>query len=77
MATQARASTPSITVTVAKRERARPRGAPALIATVLRHLLLIVLAFTFLLPLYWMASSALKDDSQVYTIPPVWIPRRP
>jgi len=75
MATQARASTPSITVTVAKRERARPRGAPALIATVLRHLLLIVLAFTFLLPLYWMASSALKDDSQVYTIPPVWIPR--
>ena len=75
MATQARASTPSITVTVAKRERARPRSAPALIGTVLRYLLLIVLALTFLLPFYWMASSALKNDSQVYTIPPVWIPR--
>ena len=75
MATQARASTPSITVTVAKRERARPRSGPALIATVLRYLLLIVLALTFLLPFYWMASSALKNDSQVYTIPPVWIPR--
>jgi len=75
MATQARASTPSITVTVAKRERAHPRSGPALIGTVLRYLLLIVLALTFLLPFYWMASSALKNDSQVYTIPPVWIPR--
>jgi len=75
MATQARASTPSITVTVAKRERARPRSGPALIGTVLRYLLLIILALTFLLPFYWMASSALKNDSQVYTIPPVWIPR--
>jgi ABC-type glycerol-3-phosphate transport system permease component len=75
MATQAQASTPSITVTVAKRERAHPRSGPALIATVLRYLLLIVLALTFLLPFYWMASSALKDDSQVYTVPPVWIPR--
>ena len=75
MATQARASTPSITVTVAKRERAHPRSGPALIATVLRYLLLIVLALTFLLPFYWMASSALKNDSQVYTVPPVWIPR--
>ena len=62
-------------MTVAKRERAHPRSGPALIATVLRYLLLIVLALTFLLPFYWMASSALKNDSQVYTVPPVWIPR--
>jgi len=40
-----------------------------------RHLVLIVLAVSFLLPFYWMASSALKNDSQVYTVPPVWIPR--
>ena len=27
-----------------------------------------------MLPLIWMATSAVKNDSQVYTIPPVWIP---
>ena len=26
------------------------------------------------MPFYWMATSAIKDDSQVYTIPPVLIP---
>ncbi len=40
-------------------------------------MLLFVLAFTFMLPFIWMATSALKTDSQVYTIPPVWIPIPP
>jgi multiple sugar transport system permease protein len=35
---------------------------------------LLVLGATYLLPLYWMMSSALKNDAQVYTVPPVWIP---
>lgn len=35
---------------------------------------LIFLAFTWLFPLYWMISTALKDDPQVYTVPPVWVP---
>jgi len=74
METQAQVSTTSTAVTLQKRERARPLSVPALISAILRHLLLIVLAFSFLLPFYWMASSALKDDSQVYTVPPVWIP---
>lgn len=74
METQAKVSTTSTAVTVQKRERARPLSVPALIGALLRHLLLIVLAFSFLLPFYWMASSALKNDSQVYTVPPVWIP---
>lgn len=41
---------------------------------VLKYFLLITLAASFMLPLYWMASSALKDDSQVFTVPPIWIP---
>jgi ABC-type glycerol-3-phosphate transport system permease component len=36
---------------------------------------LIVLAASYLLPLYWMFISALKDDPQVYTVPPILIPR--
>jgi ABC-type glycerol-3-phosphate transport system permease component len=38
------------------------------------YLVLIILGITWIFPLYWMASSALKDDNQVYTVPPVLIP---
>lgn len=41
---------------------------------IIKYLTLITLSITFVLPFYWMASSALKNDSQIYTIPPVWIP---
>lgn len=44
---------------------------------ILKYILLLILAFTFMLPFIWMATSALKTDSQVYTIPPVWIPIPP
>ena len=44
------------------------------LAGILKYVVLIVLAISFVLPFYWMAASALKDDSQVYTIPPVWLP---
>jgi len=40
----------------------------------LKYAILLVLGATYLLPFYWMASSALKDDPQVYTAPPIWIP---
>ena len=40
----------------------------------LKYGTLIVLAISFVLPLYWMASSAMKNDPQTYSIPPVWIP---
>ncbi|MCD6289292.1 MAG: carbohydrate ABC transporter permease [Anaerolineae bacterium] len=45
------------------------------IVEILKYFILITLAVSFLLPFFWMATSALKDDSQVYTFPPVWIPR--
>lgn len=46
----------------------------SIIVSLLKYLLLTTLAFSFILPLFWMASSAMKDDTQVYTVPPVWIP---
>src|SRR5262245_53296537 len=40
---------------------------------IIKYFILIVLAVSFLLPFYWMVSSAVKDDPQVYTVPPIWI----
>lgn len=49
-------------------------GFPGLSVEVIKYLVLITLSVTFMLPFYWMASSALKDDSQIYVIPPKWVP---
>jgi multiple sugar transport system permease protein len=46
-----------------------------LFVEVLKYTVLVVLAISFALPFYWMVISALKNDSQVYTVPPIWIPR--
>jgi multiple sugar transport system permease protein len=35
---------------------------------------LIIVALTFILPLYWMLSTALKGADQMFDIPPAWIP---
>jgi len=40
----------------------------------IKYTLLGVLGFSFILPLYWMVSSAVKNDSQVFSVPPVWLP---
>lgn len=55
------------------RETAR-RTATNRLALVGRYVILIALAASFLLPFYWMASSAMKDDSQIFVVPPRWIP---
>jgi multiple sugar transport system permease protein len=44
------------------------------LAEIAKYTLLIVLSITFLLPFYWMVSSAVKDDNQIYVVPPQWIP---
>jgi ABC-type glycerol-3-phosphate transport system permease component len=54
--------------------RVRKRSAAELMGEVARYAVLIVLALSFCLPFYWMVSSALKDDSQVYVVPPIWFP---
>ncbi|MFM7171903.1 MAG: carbohydrate ABC transporter permease [Caldilinea sp.] len=38
------------------------------------YTLLALLGITWIFPLYWMATSSLKDDPQIYTVPPVLIP---
>ncbi|MBN2470500.1 MAG: carbohydrate ABC transporter permease [Anaerolineae bacterium] len=44
---------------------------------VIGYLLLSVLALFFLIPLYWMFSTALKNQQQTFAIPPEWVPNPP
>ncbi len=38
------------------------------------YMTLILLGITWIFPLYWMVTSSLKDDPQIYTVPPALIP---
>src|SRR5262245_43490628 len=42
--------------------------------SILKYAVLITLTATMVFPFYWMFTSAIKDDNQVYTIPPVLVP---
>jgi len=44
------------------------------IVEALKYIVLISLSLSYAFPLFWMFTSALKNDSQIYTIPPVIIP---
>ena len=54
-------------------ERAR-LGLAGWLVEIVKYGILLALAASFLLPFYWMASSALKDDAQIYVVPPKWFP---
>ena len=59
-----------------KRYRARRpiRWMKKKLASLSTHTLLIVLSAIFLIPLFWMISTALKDRAQTWIFPPQWIP---
>ncbi|MCC6803221.1 MAG: carbohydrate ABC transporter permease [Anaerolineae bacterium] len=38
------------------------------------YALLIILSLVFLFPLFWMVTSGLKSDTQIFVWPPQWIP---
>jgi len=42
---------------------------------ILRYLVLILLTLIFILPVYWMASSALKGPQEIFSVPPTWVPK--
>jgi ABC-type glycerol-3-phosphate transport system permease component len=41
------------------------------------YTVLMVLAAIFMIPLYWMFSTALKSPQQTFAIPPEWVPAPP
>jgi multiple sugar transport system permease protein len=61
---------------VASKRKAQERSYKwgKILTEVIKYALLIPLAISFIFPIYWMFTSALKDDPQVYTIPPILIP---
>ncbi len=40
----------------------------------LKYFVVVFLAVSYAFPLYWMISSAMKDDPQIYRVPPVMVP---
>lgn len=44
------------------------------IGHIVTHIVLILVGLFFLLPFFWMLSTALKSDQQIFVNPPVWIP---
>ncbi len=55
-------------------ERVKTVRPSAVIWKVALYAALIILSFSFLLPLLWMLSTSLKDTEQTYHVPPIWIP---
>lgn len=45
-----------------------------IVREVVKYTLVIVISASFAFPLFWMVTSALKNDPQVYSVPPVIIP---
>ena len=52
----------------------RTRKLKRAIRQLLTHMLLVPMAVLFMLPYFWMLSTALKSDRQVFAWPLVWIP---
>jgi multiple sugar transport system permease protein len=44
------------------------------IARICGHALLAIAGVYFFLPFFWLVTTSLKTDSQVYVAPPIWIP---
>lgn len=43
--------------------------------TLMTHLFFTVMSLMMLFPLFWMISSSLKDKSEIFLNPPLWIPK--
>ncbi len=57
------------------RERPRRLGLASIVAKALLYAVILVLSVSFLLPFLWMISTSLKNDPQVYVVPPIWFPQ--
>ncbi len=49
-------------------------GPPSRAVAVGRHVILFAVSLLFVLPFYWMLTSALKDDTQILSSPITWWP---
>jgi len=54
--------------------RKRKRRRREIVWGILSHIILAGGAILFILPFFWMVSTSLKPDRQIFTFPPTWIP---
>lgn len=47
------------------------------ISKFIQYLLLVLVCLVAIIPFIWMVSSSFKTNSEIFTFPPVWIPREP
>lgn len=52
----------------------RFRLRPATLKRIRAYVILLILGVIFLTPLYWMGATALKDEAQLFALPPSWVP---
>jgi ABC-type glycerol-3-phosphate transport system permease component len=45
-----------------------------LASSLLKHVTLILVGLVFALPMYWMVSTAVKPNTEMFVMPPKWIP---
>ncbi|MCC6728111.1 MAG: carbohydrate ABC transporter permease [Chthonomonadales bacterium] len=57
-----------------RQARARRAAARRQIRAATTHLILLGIGLFFALPFYWLVSTAVKPDSQIFQMPPVWVP---
>lgn len=55
-------------------ENKKNRNPKKILFSILKHVLLITVAVSMILPFLWMLSTALKTSNNVFTIPPQWLP---
>ncbi len=49
----------------------------SIIAKVIAYLLISITAITMIFPFYWMVSSSLKTEVEIFLVPPKWLPIPP
>lgn len=52
----------------------KPKKPSGRVGSITRHVVLVLLAATFVFPLVWMILTSLKTAQQAISIPPTWIP---
>jgi multiple sugar transport system permease protein len=58
----------------AHRQQVDGRKLARLLVRILVVVLLLALTVLFAIPFYWLLSTAVKPDSEIFVFPPVWIP---
>src|SRR5689334_10137594 len=67
------AASPALKLVTQTRQR-RNRQIGQIIQQSIVYALLLFLSLLFLFPLFWMVTTALKTNAQIYVWPPQWIP---